>query len=117
MDLWALIESGKPFEKIQQPILNPQDQGYRSKRHTVVLLRFDYHEGCWELAGGKQFYVKDRGAKLPVALGHEILGNIVKGEPDARDQPVVIRRIVFPWLGCGSCPRCAWEEDNMCTSQ
>lgn len=79
--------------------------------------RFHYYEGYWERAGRKRFYVTDRRAKLPVALSHEILGNITKAGPDARDQPVGVHRIVFPWLGYVSCRRCAWEEDNKCGYQ
>src|SRR5690606_4628763 len=26
-------------------------------------------------------------------------------------------RIVYPWIGCGTCPACLAEEDNLCERQ
>ncbi len=59
--------------------------------------------------------LKDRGVTLPLAMGHEIVGRVVKLGPDATGVKVGDLRIVFPWLGCGTCETCLAEEDNMCT--
>ena len=58
--------------------------------------------------------LKDRGVVLPLAMGHEIVGRVVKLGPDAKGVKVGDLRIVFPWLGCGTCEKCLAEEDNMC---
>ena len=58
--------------------------------------------------------LKDRGVVLPLAMGHEIVGRVVKLGPEATGVAVGDLRIVFPWVGCGRCDRCLAEEDNMC---
>jgi len=58
--------------------------------------------------------LKDRGLTLPIAMGHEIVGRVVKLGPDAKGVKLGDIRIVFPWLGCGTCAACLAEEDNMC---
>ena len=58
--------------------------------------------------------LKDRGVVLPLAMGHEIVGRVVKLGPEATGVAVGDVRIVFPWVGCGHCERCLAEEDNMC---
>ena len=57
----------------------------------------------------------DRGVTLPLAMGHEIVGRVVKLGPQASGVNVGDLRIVYPWLGCGKCDKCLAEEDNMCT--
>lgn len=119
MDVWALTEWDAPFQKIHQPI--------PSLKGTEVLIRVthsgvchsDLHtaEGFYDIGGGKRFYVKDRGIQLPVALGHEILGDVAAVGPDAGSISIGSRQIVYPWLGCGSCTRCKQEEDNLCAAQ
>ena len=71
-------------------------------------------EGYYDIGGGKRMSLKDRGVKLPLAMGHEIVGRVVKLGPDATGVAVGDLRIVFPWVGCGTCERCLAEEDNMC---
>ncbi|KAK5946675.1 hypothetical protein PMZ80_000818 [Knufia obscura] len=119
MDVWALVEHEKPLEKIQQPIPEPKGKEVLIKVTHCGVCHSDIHfwEGFYDLGGGRRLNIKDRGVKLPVAMGHEILGDIVKAGPDAGEQPAGARRAVYPWLGCGSCRRCAREEDNMCTAQ
>ena len=71
-------------------------------------------EGYYDLGGGKKMSLKDRGVMLPLAMGHEIVGRVAKLGPDAKGVKVGDLRIVFPWLGCGTCEKCLAEEDNMC---
>ena len=121
MDLWALTEWNTPYEKIQQPIPEPQGTEVLIKVTHAGLCHSDLHfyEGFYDLGNDKRFYVKDRGVKLPVAGGHEILGTIAKLGPDAAGSHLQIgsSQIVYPWLGCGKCTRCKQEEDNLCAAQ
>jgi propanol-preferring alcohol dehydrogenase len=55
------------------------------------------------------------GPKLPLVLGHEIVGIVVATGPDAtRFRPG--DRVGVPWLGgtCGSCRACAAGRENLC---
>lgn len=119
MDVWALTEWGQPLEKITQPIPKPKGTEVLIKVTHAGICHSDLHtaEGFYDIGNGQRFYVKDRGIKLPVALGHEILGEVAAVGPDAISVPVRSRQIVYPWLGCGSCTRCHQEEDNLCAAQ
>ncbi|KAK9422977.1 putative Enoyl reductase (ER) domain-containing protein [Seiridium unicorne] len=119
MDVWALTEWDTPLRKIQQPIPTPKGSEILVKVTHCGVCHSDLHtaEGCYDIGGGKKFYVKDRGIQLPVALGHEILGKVVAVGPHAESVSVGSSQIVYPWLGCGSCTRCKQEEDNLCSAQ
>ena len=117
MRRWSVVENGADLQELDLPTPEP--------RGTEVLLdvthcgvcHSDLHiwEGHYDLGGGKQMSLKDRGVVLPLAMGHEIVGRVAKLGPDAAGVAVGDVRIVFPWLGCGQCDRCLAEEDNMCT--
>jgi propanol-preferring alcohol dehydrogenase len=52
------------------------------------------------------------GAKLPLILGHQVVGTVVEGEaPNARGT-----RVGVPWLGwtCGECRYCRSGRENLC---
>lgn len=54
-------------------------------------------------------------AKLPLVLGHEIVGTVVTSGADAeRFSPG--SRVGVPWLGaiCGRCPACRSGRENLC---
>ncbi|KAJ0415941.1 chaperonin 10-like protein [Aspergillus carlsbadensis] len=119
MSLWALTEWDKPLEKIQQPIPEPQGTEVLIKVTHAGVCHSDLHtaEGFYDIGNGERFHVKDRGINLPIALGHEILGDVAAVGPDAHAVTVGSRQIVYPWLGCGSCTRCGQENDNLCAAQ
>jgi alcohol dehydrogenase/propanol-preferring alcohol dehydrogenase len=119
MDLWALTEWNTPYRKIQQPIPEPQGTEVVVQVTHCGLCHSDLHfyEGFYDMGGGKRFYVKDRGVKLPVAGGHEIFGTVARLGPDAKDVQIGSPQIVYPWLGCASCTRCKQELDNLCAAQ
>lgn len=119
MNVWALTQWGQPLEKIQQPVPIPQGTQVVIEVTHVGVCHSDLHtaEGFYDMGGSKRFYVKDRGINLPVALGHEISGKVAAVGPDAEPFVVGTQQIVYPWLGCGSCTRCAQEQDNLCASQ
>ncbi len=119
MDLWALTEWNTPLKKIQKPIPQPQGTEVLIKVTHAGVCHSDLHfaEGFYDIGGGKRLFVKDRGVQLPVALSHEILGEVAKVGPDAGSIPVGSQQVVYPWLGCGSCTRCSQGEDNLCAAQ
>src|SRR4051794_33204640 len=52
--------------------------------------------------------------RLPIVLGHQIVGRVVKAGPGAGGHPG--RRVGVPWLGwtCGSCRFCVSGRENLC---
>ncbi|HET9148566.1 MAG TPA: alcohol dehydrogenase, partial [Acetobacteraceae bacterium] len=71
-------------------------------------------EGYYDLGSAGKFDMAARGISLPMVLGHEIVGRVVKCGPDASGVKPGDIRIVYPWVGCGVCERCRAEEDNLC---
>ena len=55
--------------------------------------------------------------KLPLVLGHEIVGDVVALGPDATRFPVGAR-VGVPWLGstCGVCRFCRSGRENLCSA-
>src|SRR3979411_1894073 len=53
--------------------------------------------------------------KLPLVLGHEIVGTVVGKGPDA-DRFALGDRVGVPWLGwtCGVCDYCRGARENLC---
>jgi D-arabinose 1-dehydrogenase-like Zn-dependent alcohol dehydrogenase len=113
---YEVVEHGKPLQaKIRE---TPQPKG------SEVLIRItksgvchsDLHiwEGYFDLGGGKRFYVKDRGCVPPFTCGHEPYGVVEKVGSGVTGVKVGDRRLVYPWIGCGTCPVCLSGHDNYC---
>ncbi|HYF07942.1 MAG TPA: alcohol dehydrogenase, partial [Acetobacteraceae bacterium] len=73
-------------------------------------------EGEYDLGSRGKMRLTDRGVVLPLAMGHEIVGKVVKWGPEANGAGLKVgdHMVVFPWVGCGTCAVCTAEEDNMC---
>ena len=116
MRAWAVVENGADLKEIELPTPEPTGTEILLEVTHCGVCHSDLHiwEGYYDLGGGKHMSLQDRGVVLPLAMGHEIIGRVVKFGPDATGVAVGDVRIVFPWLGCGKCERCLAEEDNMC---
>ena len=116
MRAWAVVENEAPLAEIELPTPEPTGTEVLLETTYCGVCHSDLHiwEGRYDLGGGKVMNLKDRGLSLPLAMGHEIVGRVVKLGPEARGVKVGDIRIVFPWLGCGTCASCLAEEDNMC---
>ncbi len=116
MRAWAVIENGAELREVELPTPEPTGSEVLLEVTHCGVCHSDLHiwDGYYDLGSGKQMSLKDRGVVLPLAMGHEIVGRVVKLGPEAKGVSVGDVRIVFPWLGCGTCDRCLAEEDNMC---
>ena len=116
MKAWAVIENGQDLQEITLPTPEPQGTQVLLEVTHCGVCHSDLHiwDGYYDMGGGKRMSLKDRGVVLPLAMGHEIVGRVVKLGPDATGAAVGDVRIVFPWVGCGTCARCTSDEDNMC---
>jgi alcohol dehydrogenase, propanol-preferring len=118
MRAWAIVENEAPLQEIELPTPEPQDTEVLLETTHCGVCHSDIHiwEGRYDLGGGKVMNLKDRGVTLPLAMGHEIVGRVVKLGPDAIGVKPGDIRIVYPWVGCGTCAACLAEEDNMCAT-
>lgn len=119
MRMWALFAAREPLRAVD--LENPSPQGaevlVRVSHCGVCHTDLHFWEGEFNLGRGKVLTLADRGTKLPMALGHEIVGRVVAVGPEATGVAVGDRRIVFPWIGCGICPRCKAGDENLCANQ
>ena len=118
MHAWAVVENGAPLQRIERPTLEPTGTEVLIEVTHCGVCHSDPHfwDGFSELGGGKRMLLCDRGVTLPRGIGHEILGRVAQLGPDADGVQVGDRRIVYPWIGCGTCRRCRAGEDNLCAN-
>jgi len=118
MRAWALVENEAPLREIELPTPDPQGSEVLLETTYCGVCHSDIHiwEGRYDLGGGKVMRMRDRGMTLPLAMGHEIVGRVIRLGPDATGVKPGDIRIVFPWVGCGTCAACLAEDDNMCAS-
>ncbi len=116
MHAWAVIENGADLQELEWPTPEPTGTEVLIEVTHCGVCHSDLHiwDGYYDMGGGKKMSLKDRGVVLPLAMGHEIVGRVAKLGPDATGVSVGDVRIVFPWLGCGTCADCLNEDDNMC---
>lgn len=120
MRAWAVVENGKPLREIELPTPEPTGTEVLLEVTHCGVCHSDLHiwEGHYDLGPSRgTLSLRDRGVTLPLAMGHEIVGRVLRWGPGAEGAPGLAAgaaRIVYPWIGCGSCDRCRAEEDNMC---
>jgi alcohol dehydrogenase, propanol-preferring len=116
MRAWAVVENGAPLQEIELPTPEPKGTEVLLAVTHCGVCHSDLHiwEGWYDIGGGRKISLKDRGVTLPLAMGHEIVGRVVKLGPEATGVTEGDLRIVYPWVGCGTCAKCRGEEDNMC---
>ena len=118
MRAWAVVETGKPLQEIEMPTPEPKGSEVLLEVTHAGVCHSDLHiwEGEYDLGSRGKMRLTDRGVKLPLAMGHEIVGRVVKLGPEAANQGSKVGdiRVVYPWVGCGKCAICQRDEENMC---
>lgn len=116
MGTWAVVEHGAPLRCIERPVHEPTGTEVLLDVTHAGVCHSDLHfwKGHYDMGGGKLMKLAERGVVLPRAPGHEIVGRVAKLGPAATGVGVGDLRIVFPWLGCGTCTLCRNGDDNMC---
>ena len=118
MRMFQVCTCGQPLQLQEQPTPKPQGTEVLLKVLAAGVCHSDLHlaDGWFDMGGGKRMSLTDRGMKLPVTLGHENVGEVVALGPDAKGVEVGGRMLVDPWIGCGACPACKRNEDNLCSA-
>jgi propanol-preferring alcohol dehydrogenase len=71
-------------------------------------------EGFYDLGHGNKLLLQERGVQLPLTMGHENVGEVVAVGPKARGLKIGDKRLVYPWIGCGSCAVCKCGDEQLC---
>ncbi len=119
MKAWVVEEHHKPLRKIEIQDCTPVGTEVVLAVSHCGVCHSDLHfwEGEYNLGGGRTMKLAERGVTLPRAIGHEVVGTVLAVGPEATGVEIGDRRIVYPWIGCGTCPACLAEEDNLCEKQ
>lgn len=107
---------GEPLELVESKNPSPKESQVLIKVLATGVCHSDLHlwEGGYDMGDGTVMKVTDRGVKYPVTPGHEIVGTIHQSGPDAGDYAVGEKVLVYPWIGCGKCPACEADNENLC---
>ncbi len=116
MKSYDIADWGAPLQAIERPNPKPQGTEVLMKVRAAGVCHSDVHiwEGYFDMGGGKKFYMADRGMKLPHTLGHETVGEVVAVGPKAKGVKAGQTRLIYPWIGCGSCDVCKKRDENLC---
>ncbi|MGB5636842.1 MAG: zinc-dependent alcohol dehydrogenase family protein [Waterburya sp.] len=100
-----LNKAGQPLQAGEMPVPQPQSKQVLLKVHVCGVCRTDLHIVDGELTK----------PKLPLVLGHQIIGTVVKTGAKATQYPLGTR-VGVPWLGhtCNGCPYCLAGQENLC---
>ncbi len=117
MDSYRVTAFGAPLVLQSEPTPVPEGREVLIRTTGCGVCHSDVHlhEGNFDLGGGRKVDMS-RSVGLPRTLGHEIVGEVVAVGHDvgAGELALGARRVVFPWIGCQSCPLCKAGDEHLC---
>ena len=118
MKAYQITSWGQPLEELEVPIPKPTGSEVLIKITSCGVCHSDIHiwDGFFDLGGGKRITLEERGLGLPFTMGHEPVGEVVELGPDATGVSVGDKRIVYPWIGCGTCNVCKDNNELLCNN-
>jgi len=118
MRSFQVCRCGEPMQFVENA--NPKPVGHEVLLKVLAagVCHSDLHiwEGFYDLGHGKKLLLQERGVKLPLTMGHENVGQVVAVGPRARGVKVGDKRLVYPWIGCGTCMVCKRGDEQLCPS-
>jgi D-arabinose 1-dehydrogenase-like Zn-dependent alcohol dehydrogenase len=116
MRSFKVCQCGAPLTLVEAPTPQPAGTQVLLKVLASGICHSDIHiwDGYYELGGGKRLQLLERGIKLPLTMGHEIVGQVLAAGPDAKGVTIGVTRLANPWIGCGECTVCKRGDENLC---
>lgn len=111
-----VVRWGGALRKNERPTPEPRGAEVLVKLKYCGVCHSDAHirDGYFDLGGENRLLMQDRGMTLPTTLGHEPFGTVIAAGSEAMNAPIGAERLIYPWIGCGACPRCREGLDNYC---
>ena len=108
---------GKPLAQVLRETPVPQGRELIVRVGSCGVCHSDVHlhDGFFDLGEGRQLDMT-RALQPPRTLGHEIAGTVVAIGPDVQGAAIGDRRVVFPWIGCGTCSVCVGGNEQLCNA-
>ena len=102
-----LTSFASPLQLCELPIPQPSGSEVLLRVVSAGICHTDLHlaDGGYDAGRGEKLHAADRGVKLPLTLGHEIVGRPIGSNQDY---------LVYPWIGCGTCRACGEGNENLC---
>src|SRR5882757_7313078 len=118
MRSFDVCQCGAPLQMIERETPTPKGTEVLLKMLAAGVCHSDLHiwDGYYEIGGGKKLMLADRGVKLPLTMGHENVGEVVAVGPRARGVKIGDKRLVYPWIGDGTCAVCKRGDEHLCLS-
>ena len=115
MRSYQFREYGAALGAVERKTPEPAGAEVLVRIHACGVCHSDLHlwQGYFEMGGGRRLDVRAV-RELPFTLGHEIVGEVVATGPGAAEVAVGARRVVFPWIGCGTCDFCRDAREHLC---
>ncbi len=114
---YDLVEFGKPLQPREREMPEPKGTEVLVRVRRSGVCHSDLHiaEGFFDWGSEGKFSMTER-MTLPMALGHEILGEVVAAGPDAEGVEIGKTMLVHPWIGCSKpdCRPCSEGRENDC---
>ena len=114
---YDLIEWGKPFEKSQHALPEPTLSEVLIRVTDAGLCHSDLHvqKGYMDFGEEERLTFAERGAQLPMKIGHEIAGIVEAIGDKVKNVSTGQQVLVFPWIGCGGCLACHENRESDCS--
>src|SRR2546422_823009 len=111
-----IVKTKEPLEIKEVSVPRPKGDQVLVKVDSAGVCHSDLHlwEGGYAGPQGVFMKVEDRGVKFPLTPGHEIAGSITGLGEGVKGYKEGERVLVYPWIGCGVCPACRADEENVC---
>ena len=118
MRSYLIEDFGKPLQMRVRETPVPEGKQVVVKVQACGVCHTDIHvwHGYYDLGGGKKSWLVDRGISLPVTAGHEIFGEVSAVGPEVVNARIGDRRLVHPWVFCGTCEACLSDRELMCNT-
>jgi len=113
---YDIVTFGEALVRHERPTPVPTGDEILLRISAAGVCHTDVHtrSGAYDLGGGKALRMADRGIRLPLTPGHEIVGEAVAAGEHVDPAMLGKPYLVYPWIGCGTCAPCQDGRDNMC---
>lgn len=118
MHAFAIFQDDHTVTDVELPTPTPEGTEIllRVVRSGVCHTDMHLREGYYDLGSRGRLNLIDRGVTYPLVLGHEVVGVVEAAGPDADEVSPGEHRLVYPWIGDGSCDACQAGHENLCPS-
>jgi D-arabinose 1-dehydrogenase-like Zn-dependent alcohol dehydrogenase len=112
---FKLLAHGEPLAEVLFPIDDPGPREVIVRVTAAGVCHSDlFLQDGFIDAGGDRKLDMARSVNVPRVLGHEIAGVVAAVGSGVRATGIGDAVVVYPWIGCGRCPLCLSNRENLC---